>query len=260
MRIHLPFILLFLLLPIKSMQAEPIKPLNIALGETTRSKLTLLGAEKNRGRSIVKLNKLQAYHEHSIETIEKKGKSYYQVRETMRLFNEQQVEIILLIEIGEYLRSISYHRLRKDSQGSVIENLQLRLDNPSWEYPEDIFCQPAIPIIFRSLIDNQIEESSFNYWQNDMAVIRMKIKILGKEEIKTVLGEFSCFKGQMVLDVRSVMPVGKFLAPLIQPFMPKTYIWLWANEPYQVLKTEVSLAPGGSVRLNGEVFEYEDKR
>ena len=260
MRFYLPFILVSLLLPVNPAYSGPIRPLSIVLDETFKAKLTLVGEERDKKRSMVKLEKLQAYAENSIEMITREGKNYYQIKENLTLFNEQKVETTSLIEIGDTLKTFSYKRLRRDPEGSVIEKLEVQFDNPSWDYPEDVFCQPAIMLVFKSLVDNGIKESSFSYWQNDMTVLRMKLKIMGREQIKTGLGEFSCYKGMMVLDVRDVLPIGKFLAPLIQPFMPKTYFWLSDNAPYQGVKTETSLAPGGSVGLSGEVFAYQDNR
>jgi hypothetical protein len=87
-------------------------------------------------------------------------------------------------------------------------------------------------------------------------VVVMKLKLMDQELIETPLGELSSFKIRMVIDIRSIMPVGRFVAALIQPFMPQSYFWLWEKENYLPLRTQVALGPVGAPMLVGQVFEY----
>jgi len=235
--------------------AEPFKHIGMPINETGKAKFKVMGADKKKNSTIVKLDRLQSYEEQEIETLFKDGKQYIQIKEDMKLFNGQQVEAVSLVEAGETLKQISYGLLRKSPEGKVLEKWEFRFDDPSWNYPDDIYCAPAVSLVFRSLIHHGMEEGSIHAWINDQGVIRMMLKKMGKETVKGPLGELVCYKIRMVPDVQSVLPVGRFLALLIQPFMPELYFWLWEEPPYPIVRAEGALGPPGSPRMKMEVIE-----
>jgi hypothetical protein len=235
--------------------AEPFKPLNTPIAEIGRAKFTVIGENAKEKQSVFKLDKLQLYEEQTTMMITREGKEYYEIREDVRLMNNQHVTTTTLLEIGEYLKPISYNRLRRSPRGKPIERWEFHFDNPSWNYTDDTYCMSAVSLVFRSFIAQGSKESSFHLWMSDRSVVRMRLKRIHKERIRIALGEFTCVKIRMVLDVQSVMPVGKILALLVQPFMPEFYFWLWEEEPYPVLKAEGALGPPGAPQMLMEVVE-----
>jgi len=255
MRLPSAFIPISLLLTVSVAFAERIKPLGFPIDEVGRAEFKVIGAEKKKNKSIVKLEKLPSTEKQTIRMITKDGKDYYEIREEMQLFNEQHVQTTSLIEIAETLKPISYMLLRKSPEGDVIERWEVRLDVPSWNYPEDTYCTPAISLAFRSLIFHNEKETSLHLWRNDLTVVRMTLKVMGKDRIKIPLGEFSCYKIKMEPDVKSIIPVGSFLAALLQPFMPELYFWVSEKEPHPVLRAEGSFGPPGSPKMVMETVE-----
>jgi hypothetical protein len=255
MKIPLSFIFLLMLLQTQSAMAEPFKPLDTPIAEVGKAKFTVIGDDEERKQTVFKLDKLQAFEEQSTIMITREGKNYYEIREDVTLVNNQNVATTTLIEIGEYLKPISYHRLRRSPQGEPIERWEFHFDNPSWNYSEDTYSMSAVSLVFRSFIEQGSKESSFHLWLSDQSVVRMRLKRMNKEQIKIALGEFPCVKIRMVADVQSVMPVGKILALLIQPFMPEFHFWIWEEKPYTVLRAEGALGPPGSPQMLMEVLE-----
>lgn len=256
MKILLSLILAWLSLTINLALAEPFKPMSTPYAGKGKAKFTVIGADKNKG-SFVKPEKLQSFEEQTIEIVTQGEREYYQIKETMKLFNDQQVETTSLIEIGEYLKPISYNLIRRNPRGEVIEKWEFRFDDASWNYADDTYCTPALTLIILSFIDHEMEEASFHFWQNDQTIVRMKLKLKGKEQVRISAGEVSCYKIRMVVDVQSVMPVGKFLAFLIQPFMPESHFWVTEKEPRYIVKSEVALGQRGSPSIAGETVEIE---
>jgi hypothetical protein len=250
------FIPISFLLTVNIALAESIKPLGFPIDEVAKAEFKVIGAKKKH-KSIVKLDKLPSVEKQTTRMITREGKDYYKIKEEMQLFNGQHVETTSLIEIAETLEPLSYKLLRKSPEGDVIERWEVRFDVPSWNYPEDTYCTPAVSLAFRSLIAHNMEETSFHLWQNDLTVVRMNLKVMGKESIKIPLGEFSCYRLKMEPDVKSVIPVGSILAALLQPFMPELYFWVSEKEPYPVLRAEGAFGPPGSPRMLMETVERE---
>jgi len=239
MRLSFVFIPVSFLLTASITLAEPIRPLGFSIDEVGKAEFKVIGAKKKH-KSIVKLDKLPSAEKQTTRMIRREGKDYYEIKEEMRLFNEQQVETMSLIEIAETLKPVSYKLIRKSPEGDVIERWEVRFDVPSWDYPEDTYCTPAVSLAFRSLISHNMKETSFHLWQNDLTVVRMTLKVMGKDQITIPPGDFSCYKIKMEPDVKSVIPVGSILAALLQPFMPELYFWVSEKEPHPVLRAEVS--------------------
>ncbi len=258
MRIYLFFTLASLLLTFNLAVAEPFKPMIIPIAEERKDKTTLVnGKEKNKG-AFIKTVKLPFLQERRIEKISINGKDYYQIKEYQKMFNDQVVEATSLVEIGDYLKAHSYHYVKRDPHGKDIEKLEVLYKNKSWNYSEDTYSIPMLILIFRSLIDQNIKETSFHLWLDDFAVFRMKLKVMGKEKIKVPLGDFTCVKIKMQPDARSILPIGEFFASLAQPFMPDFYFWFWEKEPYPLVKFDGSAGSPGAPRTVEEIIEYKD--
>ena len=104
MRLPSVFILISMLLTVRIAFAEPIRPLGFPIDEVGKAEFKMIGAEKKKSRSIVKMDKLPSVEKQTTRMITRYGKAYYEIKEEMRLFNEQYVETTSLIEIGETLK------------------------------------------------------------------------------------------------------------------------------------------------------------
>jgi len=238
-------------------QAEPFEsPLKPVI-TTYESRYSVIGEEDAaENNSLIKLDRFARLSKINIKIISVDGKEYYQIREDQKLFNDQRVELTVLIETGEYLRSTSFSLLRKDPDGTEIERSVFQLDNSSWNYADDIYCKAALPLLLSSFVDHQHEERSFHLWLSDQEVVRMTLKLVGEDQRKTPLGDRPHFKVKMMPDIQSVLPVGDFIAMLIQPFVPKIHLWYWRQLPHVSVGMEGAFGPG-TPKMRMELFVGE---
>jgi len=235
-------------------RAEPLKPQETPMVGTFKVKATWIGRGEETRIGAINLDRFASFSEIRIDVVTIDGQAYYQIKESQTLFNNQHVELITLIEIGEYLKTTSYKRLRRSPEGREIERITFHFDDPSWDYPEDTYGMSALYLILYNVIRQDIKETSFYYWLADQQAFRMRIKAKGKERLTTPQGDLPHSKIKMEPDVRSILPVGKFLARILQPFMSESYIWYYENESSISLKAELALGPG-MPRMVIEVLE-----
>ncbi len=244
MKILCLFIFVSLLFTVNPVWAKPFKAMSFPIIAEEKSMEARMIDEKRKTEPHFLAKKLfpRLVEGKKIEMISMAGKNYYQITENVTYFNGQVIEKTFLLETGEYLKSCSYKYLRKSPEGLEIETRELRMDNPSWNLNDDIYFKPMLGLVFRSFIENQSEKNTFHLWLNDMLIIPMKLKAMGKEQIHCPLGDFNCIKIRMEIDVNRIVPV-KLLALFLKPMMPKFHFWLSENEPYPMLKSEIFSSP-----------------
>ncbi len=256
MRIQFAVIVAAVFLATNLALAEPLKPNETPLVGTLKVKSTWINRGDKTKIGAINLDRFPSLAEIKMEVITLDGQAYYQIKENQTLFNNQRVEQITLIEIGEYLKTISYKRLRWSPEGKEIERISFCFDDPSWDYPDDTYGLSALHLIFYNVMSQDIKETSFFFWLADQQAFRMILKAKGKEQLTTPQGEFPHSKLKMEPDVRSVLPVSRFFARILQQFMPESYIWYYENESYISVKSEIALGPG-MPRMLIEVVEGE---
>ena len=255
---HLPIILALLFLTFDPALAEPVKSMGITLAEKRQTKFTILKWDEKMERSGFKRGWIPSSQETMIEKISLDGKEYYQVKEKTELNNGQRLENTTLIENGEYLKPVSFASIKRNPAGEEIYNTGIRFDDPTWDLPDDTYPISMLSLIFRSLIDQNLKETDFHLWISEYTAWRIMIKIVGKENVRVPLGDFRCYKIEMITDVRDIFPFSELLAIILQPFVPKQYFWLGKEEPYPTVKFEGTLGPTGSIKAISELVGYED--
>ena len=148
MKVHYSIIFASLFLTINIALAEPFKPMSIPIDEELKEKSTAFEGDGVAKESFVKIEKLPFIQEKTIKMVSIDGNDYYQIKESQKLFNGQQLETLSLVEIGEYLRAISYNVSRKSPEGEEIESHEVRFDHYSWKYPADIYPITMLSLIF----------------------------------------------------------------------------------------------------------------
>ena len=237
----------------KKSSVKPFLPFSIPVVEERKSKFTVSKADGK------KKEKLPVQKEERIENISINGTRYYQIKENEKLYNGQVMETTSLIEIGEYLKPISMKYLRRNPGGEEIEKYEIGFNDKSWGYPEDTYSISMIPLIFRSVVDQQIKGAEFHAWLSDFMIFQMKIHTAGKERIRVPLGDFSCVKVSMEPDIGDILSsLPKLVARGIQPLVPGYSFWFWEEKPYPLIKFEGVLGLMGSPKTVEEVVEYNN--
>ena len=230
MKIKFPLVLALLFLTSNLAWAEPFKPLSIPIAGEIKMKTPMIRGEGKKGKTILHIESVMpTYLESRTVIISIDGKDYYQIKEKQTLLNEQILETTSLLEKGEHLKTFSYNYVRRSPDGDEIESRNLRFDDNSWNYSDDIYPFHMIPIICRSLVEQRIDEKGFQLWFNEMMIIPMKLKVMEKEQVHVPLGDFNCFKIKVESEV----------------IMPAHYFWIGEKEPYPLIKYERPDLSGG---------------
>ncbi len=223
-------------------------------------KTSIVGWDGQSKAGFVKVDRMVEYSQATLEIITHEGKEHYQIKEDQRLINGQILEVTSLVETGEYLRSVSRSHVRRNPKGEEVERWAVRLGDPSWGYPDDTYCLSAFNIVLASLLSHRVEETSIHLWLNDQAVTRMIIKTMGEEDIETDLGILPHLKIRMVPDIRSIVPVGRLMARLLQPLMPASYVWIWRGESNLSARLEMKMGPGSPKMVSTITGEFSGCR
>ena len=255
------FLMISLFMTNSLVMAEPAAQSGKPIAEQGKARIRIMDAEKKERKGLFKKGKLPSSLEWETKTKSLDGKEYYQIRYRARLFNEQSMELTSLIEIGIPLQPTSHCFLRKDPGGTEIERHSIQFDNPSWDFPKDMYPIEWVSLVIRkNIVEPQKEEGTFHIWLSDFTVFRMKLKLLGKKNIQGPLGNMACYEVKMEPDIRSILSIGDFFAMLLQPLMPNFYFWFREEEPYPLVRFEGPLGPPGSPKGVMEVIEYRDLR
>ncbi len=124
-----------------------------------------------------------------------------------------------MVEIGEYLKPVSYQMARRNREGRMIEQREIRFDDTSWGYPEDSYQLQAFLVFSSSFVERyqneKVDELSFHAWLPENQIIRMMFKVEGKEEVNASCGVENHIMVKMISNIRSIMPVGSIWTTLI---------------------------------------------
>jgi len=196
-----------------------------------------------------------------LKTVALDGRNYYEINEKQKMFSNQRVDETALVEIGDYLTLCSHELTRCNPEGDEIEKWKINFDEPSWKYPQNTFNKTAFAVILPSFVEqylsHHVKEQAFYYWLNDQQIFKMILKVQGRERITTKMGNSRHVRIKMVPDVRSIMPVGKSLAPLIQPLIPGVHIWDSEDRTRFSMKMEGMIGPPGSPKMRVEIVDQQ---
>lgn len=196
--------------------------------------------------------------ERRIQKVSENGKNYYQVHHKLTLKNRQTIQKKSLIEIGTSLKEFSFDFVRKSPDGKLLEKKSIRFDNPSWQYPEDLYSVHVLPMVLRAMISNNIHETNFYLRLSAKSIIRMNLKVSGKEKIQVPSGKYDCIKITMQPDIQSVVNMPKSVSFLIKPFVSDHEFWFSKKAPYPLVKYQGRPGMPGTPEEVMELVMYEN--
>jgi len=88
----------------------------------------------------------------------------------------------------------------------------------------------------------------------------MYFEVIKKETIEVPAGTIPCFYGEMRPDIRTILPVGSFLARLLSPFIPKYHFWFSCAPSHPLVKFEGVLGGAGAAPHTIELTRIENPR
>lgn len=251
-------LLLFVIsiLTVQTAQARPLGDPDIPHGQRLVYKFT------TTYKSTLFLKEIKEREEvdesiHLIECYEEGGKRYYRVNDTGTRVNGYKFTHVTVLERGEHLKAISFRAADTNPSGTAIRAMHAHFDDEALSYPEDTYPIFAAMTAIRGLDFTPGARTAVHLWITPTEIFRIYLEVEEKETIEVPAGSFECYRVELKPDIRSIMPIGDFLASLIQPFLPTYHFWYSAGPSHPLVKFEGSLGGAGASETTIELKQIE---
>ena len=161
---------------------------------------------------------------HLIECYEDGGKRYYRINDTGTRINGYKFSHVTVLERGEHLTPVSFRASDTNPSGMAIRAMHAHFDDEALSYPKDTYPIFSAMTAIRGLDFTPGAKTAVHLWITPTEIFRIWLEAEEKETIEVPAGTFECYKVELKPDIRSIMPIGDFLASLIQPFIPNSTV------------------------------------
>ena len=193
----------------------------------------------------------------SVEHNEKGQKIYRFDDSGVRKSGYRFEHLIRILADKDGLFPLSFETLDRNPEGRLIRGYQAVFDDPTMDYPPDTFPVISISQMLRGISFHEGNQVTFYLWITPTEIFRLYFDVIKEETIEVPAGEFHCFYGEMRPDIRTIMPVGNFLAKLLSPFIPKYRFWFAAEGSHPMVKFEGALGGAGATPHTIELTKIE---
>jgi hypothetical protein len=142
-------------------------------------------------------------------------------------------------------------------QGRVIRRFEAFFDDPALAYPPDTYPVYSILQVLRGMPFQENTTVPFYIWAAPTEIFRMTFDIIRKETVEVPAGKIPCYYGEMKPDIRTIVPVGNFLAKLLAPFIPRYHFWFSCEPSHPLVKFEGVLGGAGAAPHTIELMKIE---
>jgi hypothetical protein len=200
---------------------------------------------------------VESTHQTRVE-INDKGEKIYRVEDWGSRKNGQRFKHVSEIRPGKNgLEPLGFRTEETTGKGKVIRRMEASFDDPSLTYPENTFPVFCVEHVMRGINFEEKKNFPIYVWVTPTEIYRMHLDVLGKETIKVPAGEIPCYLVEMKPDIRTIMPIGRFLAGLLSPFIPKYRFWFACEESHPLVKFEGVLGGSGAAPHTVELTGIE---
>jgi len=194
---------------------------------------------------------------HLIERYEESGRCYYRINDTGTRINGYMFAHATILERGEHLMPVSFRASDSNPAGRTIRAMHANFDDEALSYPDDTYPIFSAMTAIRGLDFSPGARKAVHLWIAPTEIYRIWLEVEEKETIKVPAGTFECYRVELKPDIRSIMPIGDFLASLIQPFIPTYHFWYSAERSHPLVRFEGSLGGAGASNTVVELKEIE---
>ncbi len=257
MRMHNPVLaVLFFLFVVETAAAEPMGDPDIPDGQrivytydTSYKSSFFLKEIKEKEEVLESVNTIEFYGE--------EGKRFYRVRDRGRRVNGYTFDHVTILERGDYLTPISFRASDSNAEGRIIREMFARFDDEALVYPDDTYPIFSSITAIRGLDFKLGGRAEVFLWLAPTEIYRIFLDVDAIETISTAAGSFECYRLELKPDIRAILPIGNFLASLLQPFLPEYYFWYSTEPSHPLVKFSGSLGGAGASHTVVELKEIE---
>ena len=200
---------------------------------------------------------VESSHQIRVEYNEK-GEKIYRVEDSGSRRNGQWFKHVSDIRAGkDGLAPLGFQTQDATREGKVIRRFEASFDDPSLTYPENTFPVFCVVQVMRGINFQEKGKLSFYIWVTPTEIFRMQFDVVGKDTINVPAGKIPCYFGEMKPDIRTILPIGRFLAKLLSPFIPKYRFWFACEESHPLVKFEGVLGGSGAAPHTIELTKIE---
>ncbi len=187
------------------------------------------------------------------------GKKYYKLMINEFPVDGRHFEKTSIYEADDLLKLVSLKTIRTTKDGKVYEEINKTYNDESLSYPGDLYLADShLPCVLKGFPFRKQKKSFIHLDVNYKDVIKMNLKIDGRETITVPAGSFKCIRLRMRADVKSVvsksqLPLIKAVSRFISLFVPTHYFWFTDDESHLFVKLEG--VEGGGVFARDIVME-----
>jgi len=147
-----------------------------------------------------------------------------------------------LIEDGHVI-PYQVKQVFKDQGGNVVSSLEKNYDRAdgkvacqingrqkTFDFQDDLIDREILGLYVRNFPFGKRREVPFHLLTNEPSQYKISLKDLGLDKIIVDDQEYLCYKLQLLLDMGAIN--------LFSGFFPKTYFWVNAAEPHEVVRYE----------------------
>jgi len=156
------------------------------------------------------------------------------------------------------LIALGFDSRDRNPAGRILRRFEAVFDDPAADYPPDTYPVICLVQALRGLPFQEDESIPFHVWVAPTEIFRMYFDVIKQETIEVPAGTFTCFRGEVRPDIRTILPVGNFLASLLKPFIPRYHFWFSCEPSHPLVKFEGVLGGAGAAPHTVELVRIEN--
>ena len=189
-----------------------------------------------------------------------KGEKIYRIHDAGSRQNGYRFEHVSELLAEKELKPLGFVARDRNPEGRVIREMKAVFDDPTLCYPTGTFPVFCLAQAMRGTTFSDEDRIVFYLWIAPTEIFRMSLEVIKKEKIEVPAGEILCYAAEMKPDIRTILPIGNFLAKLLQPFIPKYRFWFACDQSHPMVKFEGILGGAGAAKHTIELTRLENKQ
>lgn len=191
--------------------------------------------------------------------VQEDGRKIYHTETTGLRRGGFRFEHVTEILVGEDVRPLRFVATDRNERGRVIRELEAVFDDPTLRYPDSTFPVFSLVQVMRGIPFETDRTVHFHIWITPTEIFLMSARVVRQETVEVPAGRIPCYVVEMKPDIRTILPVGNFLARLLGPFIPKYHFWFAERDSHVLVRFEGALGGAGAAKQTIELTGIEQR-
>jgi len=142
----------------------------------------------------------------------------------------------------------------KSKNGEILREERHYVDNPMFNYPDDIFSRECLVLIVaRNMLLHRTQKETATAWTGPIIVASLDLIVKGNEKVSVPAGAFDT----VIVELKPLAKdyFGPRAGAVVQPFVPVYKAWYETASPFRLVKYEGPLGLMPNTQRLFEVWE-----